>query len=149
MSVYDGTVYTETAAPVRVEALARPRSVRQLLQFCAVGSSGYAVNLGAFGILLAVGAGLRVAACAAFLLAVTNNYTWNRLWTFRRERAGVATQGARFLAVSLVALGANLLVLSAFVRWGLPSLPAQAGAIVLVTPVNFLGNKLWSFRQPS
>jgi putative flippase GtrA len=147
LTVYNGTVYSETAAaPVRVEALARPRNVRQLLQFCAVGSSGYAVNLGVFGALLAFGSGLRVAACVAFLLAVTNNYTWNRLWTFRRERAGVATQGARFLVVSLVALGANLLVLSAFVRWGLPSLPAQAGAIVLVTPVNFLGNKLWSFR---
>jgi putative flippase GtrA len=149
LTVYNATVHSQTAAaPARVE-VARPRSVRQLLQFCAVGSSGYAVNLGAFGGLLAFGAGLRVAACAAFLLAVTNNYTWNRLWTFRRERAGVATQGARFLAVSLVALGANLLVLSAFVRWGLPSLPAQAGAIVLVTPVNFLGNKLWSFRNPS
>jgi putative flippase GtrA len=25
--------------------------------------------------------------------------------------------------------------------------PAQAIAIILVTPLNFLGNKLWSFRH--
>jgi putative flippase GtrA len=25
--------------------------------------------------------------------------------------------------------------------------PAQAIAIVLVTPLNFVGNKLWSFRR--
>jgi putative flippase GtrA len=25
--------------------------------------------------------------------------------------------------------------------------PAQAVAIVLVTPLNFVGNKLWSFRR--
>lgn len=131
---------------VRAEAVASGASVRQLLQFCAVGSSGYAINLGAYAALLGGGIGFRAAASVAFLLAVANNYTWNRLWTFRRQRAGVAVQGSRFLTVSLVALVANLLVLSALVAWGLPSLPAQAGAIVLVTPVNFLGNKLWSFR---
>ena len=131
---------------VRAGAVATAPSVRQLLQFCAVGSSGYAVNLGSYAALLAGGAGFRAAACGAFLLAVANNYTWNRLWTFRRERAGVAAQGARFASVSLVALVANLLVLSALVGWGLHSLPAQAVAIALVTPVNFLGNKLWSFR---
>ena len=136
-----------TSARGHADALASARSGRQLLQFCAVGSSGYVVNLASFGALLALGAALRPAACLAFLLAVANNYTWNRLWTFRRERAGVAAQGVRFLIVSLVALVANLLVLSTFVGWGLPSLPAQAAAIVLVTPVNFLGNKLWSFRR--
>ena len=138
-----------TVLVARIEALAGEVSLRQLLQFCAVGSSGYAVNLGVYGALLAGGAGYRVAAFAAFFVAVANNYTWNRLWTFRRQRAGVALQGARFFTVSLIALVANLLVLSALVAWGLPALPAQAGAIVLVTPVNFLGNKLWSFRCPS
>jgi putative flippase GtrA len=32
------------------------------------------------------------------------------------------------------------------VRLGLGEVPAQALAIVLVTPLNFIGNKLWSFR---
>jgi putative flippase GtrA len=50
--------------------------------------------------------------------------------------------------VSLVALGANLIVLQLLVAyWGLDKLPAQAVAIVLVTPLNFVGNKLWSFRR--
>lgn len=133
----------------RADALAAGASLRQLLRFCAVGSSGYAVNLGVYGALLAGGLGFRAAACAAFLVAVANNYTWNRVWTFRRQRGGVAVQGVRFLTVSMFALVANVLVLSAFVRWGLPMLPAQAAAIVLVTPVNFLGNKLWSFRCPT
>ena len=29
---------------------------------------------------------------------------------------------------------------------GLPELPAQAIAIVVATPLNFIGNKMWSFR---
>lgn len=83
----------------------------------------------------------------AFLVAVTNNYTWNRLWTFRHGRGHVGYQGLRFLAVSTTVLGANLLLLSLFVLAGLKEVPAQATAVVLVMPLNFLGNKLWSFRM--
>ena len=39
-----------------------------------------------------------------------------------------------------------LLLLSALIRLGVDEVVAQAIAIVLVTPLNFIGNKLWSFR---
>ena len=80
-------------------------------------------------------------------MAVTNNYTLNRLWTFRGQRGHFAYQGLRFLVVSLVALGANLVCLRVLVALGLGKIVAQAVAIVLVTPLNFVGNKLWSFRR--
>jgi dolichol-phosphate mannosyltransferase len=85
------------------------------------------------------------AAVCSFLVAVTNNYTWNRLWTFRAQRGHVAYQGMRFLVVSTLALLANLVVLHFLVEAGASKVLAQAIAIVLVTPVNFIGNKLWSF----
>jgi putative flippase GtrA len=88
-----------------------------------------------------------LAAVCSYLVAVTNNYTWNRLWTFRHMRGHVAYQGLRFLVVSTVALAGNLLFLSALVALGMPKVPAQAVAIVLVTPWNFVANKLWSFRR--
>ena len=89
-----------------------------------------------------------VAATCSFLVAVTSNYTWNRLWTFREHRGHVGIQGMRFLLVSVAALGANLLVLYVLVAYGgLDKLSAQAIAIVGVTPLNFIGNKLWSFRR--
>ena len=46
-----------------------------------------------------------------------------------------------------VALAANLLILHALVQVGLAEVLAQAVAIVLVTPFNFVGNKVWSFRK--
>jgi putative flippase GtrA len=97
------------------------------------------------------GAGVHylVAAVCSFLVAVTNNYLWNRLWTFRNQRGHVAYQGLRFLVVSTIALGANLLFLSILVALGMPKVAAQAIAIVLVTPWNFVANKLWSFRRAS
>ena len=78
---------------------------------------------------------------------MTSNYTWNRIWTFRHHRGGVAAQGTRFFIVSLASLGANLLVLHLLITIATGKLVGQAIAIVLVTPLNFVGNKLWSFRH--
>jgi dolichol-phosphate mannosyltransferase len=118
----------------------------QLAKFCAVGASGYVVNLAVYSLLLDAGVHYLQAAALSFAVAVTNNYTWNRLWTFRGQRGHVAYQGLRFLVVALCALAANEVLLAIFVWGGLHKVLAQAIAIVLVTPVNFVGNKLWSFR---
>ena len=127
-------------------ALRRRRNWAQLVKFCVVGASGYVVNLGVFSVLvLVLGLHYIPAAVCSFLVAVTNNYAWNRLWTFRDQRGHLGYQGMRFLIVSTLALGANLVVLHTLVTIGLAEVVAQAIAIVLVTPVNFVGNKLWSF----
>jgi putative flippase GtrA len=139
---------TGLAATRAGRALRRPHNWVQLAKFCTVGASGYVVNLAVFSALV-IGADLdyRLAAVCSFLVAVTNNYIWNRLWTFHGERGHFAYQGMRFFIVATLALGANVLVLDLLVALGLPEVPAQAIAIVVVTPFNFVGNKLWSFRK--
>jgi putative flippase GtrA len=129
-------------------ALRRPQNWIELVKFSIVGASGYVVNLAVYVALLR-GAGLHYVAAAAcsFAVAVANNYTWNRRWTFRGHRGHVYYQGLRFLVGSLVALGANLLLLRGFVAADVDKIAAQALAVVLVTPLNFVGNKLWSFRR--
>ena len=130
------------------EALRRRGNWEQLAKFCAVGASGYVVNLVVYTVLLR-GFDLHyiAAASGSFVVAVTNNYLWNRLWTFHGERGHVVFQGLRFLVISMLALVANLIVLHLLVSVGVGEVLAQAIAIVLVTPVNFVGNKLWSFRS--
>lgn len=139
------------AARVRARAgraLRRPANWLQLVKFSVVGATGYVINLVVYTVMLR-GAGFHylTAAACSFLVAVTDNYIWNRVWTFRGDRGHVAHQGLRFLVVSLIALGANLLILHALVAAGLNKVLAQAIAVVLVTPLNFIGNKLWSFRR--
>jgi putative flippase GtrA len=137
--------------PSRASVLASLRSVRnwqQLGKFCAVGAVGYLINLAVYDALLHEHVHYLVAATCSFLVAVTSNYTWNRLWTFREHRGHLGIQGMRFFLVSLAALGANLLVLHLLIADArLDKLLAQAIAIVMVTPLNFVGNKLWSFRR--
>jgi dolichol-phosphate mannosyltransferase len=117
----------------------------ELVRFCVVGASGYVVNLAVFSSLLAAGMPLSSAAVGAFLVAVTNNYVLNRAWTFATRRGDVVVQGARYLTVSLATLAANLVVLHVLAFAGVAEVPAQAAAIVVVTPLSFLGNRLWSF----
>jgi dolichol-phosphate mannosyltransferase len=129
-------------------ALSQPHNWIQLGKFCAVGAAGYVVNLGVYSLLLNAGnLHYLAAAVCSFLVAVANNYLWNRLWTFRGERGHFAYQGLRFLVVSALALGVNLLVLEGLVSLGVGKIWAQAIAIVVVTPLNFVGNKLWSFKS--
>jgi putative flippase GtrA len=127
-------------------ALRTRRNWEQLAKFCVVGAIGYFLNLAVYVLLLDAGLHYLLAATGSFLVAVTNNYLWNRAWTFADRRGGLAAQGARFFVVSLASLGANLLVLNLLITLGTGKLVGQAIAIVVVTPLNFIGNKLWSFR---
>ena len=129
-----------------VQALRAPHNWVQLAKFCTVGASGYAVYLGVYTILLGLGA--HVAAAIAFVISAANNYWWNRHWTFRGQRGHFAYQGARFFTVSVAAFAVNQLWLAVFLDWfGWGKIVSAAIAILSVTPLNFLGNKLWSFRR--
>jgi putative flippase GtrA len=119
----------------------------QLAKFCTVGGSGYVVNLAVYTFALKVlGFHYFFAATISFLVAVVNNYLWNRAWTFRDQRGHFGYQGLRFFFVSTAVYAANILLLWFFVVLGSGKIVSQACAIVLVTPINFIGNKLWSFR---
>ena len=128
------------------QALRRPHNWIQLAKFGAVGASGYVVNLAVYAVLLGLGA--HVAAAISFVVAAVSNYWWNRHWTFSSTKGNLGAQGMRFFVVALLAFGVNQLWLAVFLdwlHWG--KIVSQAVAIVLVTPLNFLGNKLWSFRK--
>ncbi len=129
-------------------ALRHPANWLQLIRFGLVGASGYIVNLAVFtSAVHGAGFGYGVAATMAFIVALANNFFWNRAWTFRAGDGHAGFQAARFVVVSLVAFGFSLVLLFSLVEFaGLQKVPAQALAIIAATPLNFLGNKLWSFR---
>lgn len=118
----------------------------QLMQFGVVGVSGYVVNLTVFGLLAGI---LDIhhipAAIGAFCVAVTNNFIWNRHWTFDARHGHAGFQAAKFLTISVLALGVNLVALELLIGSGFEELPAQAIAVAIAMPFNFVGNKLWTF----
>ena len=139
-----------TARSRAFAALSRPHNWVQLAKFCLVGASGYVVNLAVYTALLR-GAGIHYLPAAA-LLVPRRGHEQLRVEPdldvpprARPHRVpGPALPGRLVLA-----LGANLLILDALVGLGVGKIVAQAVAIILVTPLNFVGNKLWSFKKRS
>ncbi|HEX6459048.1 MAG TPA: GtrA family protein [Thermoleophilaceae bacterium] len=121
----------------------------QLFKFACVGGTGTVLNLAVFA-LLAVGLGVHhlVAATIAFLVAVTNNFWLNRHWTFGAQDGHAGFQAARFFTVSVFAFAIQLGVLELLITtFGAPKVLSQAVSLVIATPFNFLGNKMWSFGR--
>jgi putative flippase GtrA len=129
----------------------KPDNWLQLVKFCTVGGSGYVVNLIVFTFLLQVmDVHHLVAATGAFVVAVANNFWWNRHWTFDARDGHAGFQAARFFTVSVFAFVFAATVLESLVRFTpLSEVTAQAISIIVATPLNFVGNKMWSFARPT
>ena len=121
----------------------------QLVKFCLVGGSGFAVNLAVFRFAETVLEFHHLsAATLAFMVAVTNNFWWNRHWTFGARHGHAGFQSARFFTVSIIAFLIQAAILELLVSSaGMPEFPAQATSVLLATPFNFIGNKMWSFGR--
>jgi dolichol-phosphate mannosyltransferase len=139
-------------SPVRARLRAGIRKSEnwvELTKFMLVGGSGYVVNLVVFAFASSTLSVHHLAAAAiAFAVAVLNNFWWNRHWTFGASDGHAGFQAARFFAVSVFAFIFAAAVLEGLVRFAeMPPIGAQAIAIVVATPLNFVGNKMWSFAQ--
>ncbi|MFL5886551.1 MAG: GtrA family protein [Thermoleophilaceae bacterium] len=155
-----------TAAPVRTspnghsartpEALAvhtrvrhglrRPHNWIQLFKFFVVGGSGYVVNLAVFTLAVELAGVHHIGgATLGWIAGVTNNFWWNRHWTFGAKEGHAGWQAGRFFAVSVVAFLFGLGILQLLVDTGMNQEIAQTLSIIAATPLNFLGNKMWSF----
>jgi putative flippase GtrA len=128
-------------------AAKQPANWVQLVKFGIVGGSGYLINLAVFAVLTGnLGVHHAIAAVGAFCVAVTSNFLWNRYWTFGPGEGPASFQAARFLIVSVASLAINLAALEVLVGGaGMGDLPAQAIAVAIAMPFNFLGNRLWTF----
>jgi putative flippase GtrA len=146
------------AAPSSVElrphtrllhGLRRPANWLQLVRFGLVGGTGFVVNLAVYALCVRVlGIDYHASAVLAWLVAVLNNFVLNRHWTFDAGGGQARSQAIRFFLVSLVAFGFSFVLLVLLVEvGGIGKVPAQAVAVAASMPLNFVGNKLWSFRE--
>jgi dolichol-phosphate mannosyltransferase len=88
-------------------------------------------------------------AIVAFIIAATHNFILNKIWTFKENiRDRVTSKYMKFFSVSVVALLVNLLFLRIFTEsLGLYYMVSQILAIGIALIINFLGNKMWTFKK--
>ena len=121
---------------------------RQFVRFGIVGASGMVVD---FAVTWLCKEKLRwnkyVSNSLGFILAATNNYIWNRLWTFESRSEAVGREYLSFLTISVIGLGLNNLVIYLLHdRLKLNFYLSKLIAIGCVTLWNFSLNYVITFR---
>lgn len=121
----------------------------QLGKFSLVGVANTAIDFGMFMLLHGrMGFAYPASQVISYSLGMTNSYLWNKFWTFRSRKPIHLFEVVRFVLVNLASLAVALVLLALFRggrQWG----PAESKAIATLGSllVNFLGNKLWVFRE--
>ena len=80
----------------------------RLIKFCVVGFSGMLVDF--FFTWLCKEKfkwNKYISNSIGFVLAATNNYIWNRIWTFQSQGTEIVREYSSFFIISLVGLGIN------------------------------------------
>jgi putative flippase GtrA len=121
--------------------------IGRLLKFCVVGFSGMIVDF--FFTWLCkekIKWNKYISNSIGFVLAATNNYIWNRLWTFQSQGTEIVREYSSFFIISLVGLGINnavIYLLHDRLKWNFYL--AKILAIGVVTLWNFGMNYLFTF----
>lgn len=121
----------------------------KLIKFGVVGCSGMVVD---FGVTWLCKEKLKwnkyVSNSLGFVLAATNNYIWNRLWTFHSGSEAVSREYGSFLLIALIGLGLNNLIIYLLhdrCKWNF--YVSKICAIACVTLWNFFMNYFFTFQQ--
>ena len=120
-----------------------------LFKYACVGCLGTAIDLGSLYVFIdRLHIHLLVAAALSFMLAVINNFTLNKFWTFQNKSGNIRKQFIKFLIVSTVGLMLTEMCMAFLVYvlkiWYMFS-KLFTSALVLMW--NFLANKYWTFKD--
>lgn len=124
--------------------------ILEFFKFSLVGGIGTLVNI-AILYLLTEKAGVYyiISAIFSFIVAMTNNFILNKIWTFKEKiKLDVGKKYLQFGLVSITALIVNLFFLYIFTEFlGIYYIISQILAIGIALIINFLGNKIWTFAK--
>lgn len=128
----------------------------RFVRFLTVGTLGTLLDFSLLTTLKLAGMPTLFANSISFTAGLLNNFTWNRLWTFRDcLRADWRRQLAQYALVSLIGLALNNLIVISLEdlfgillgrpKWGY--LPAKVIATGTVVFWNYFANRTWTFRD--
>lgn len=124
------------------------KDFRQFFKYCLVGVSGTLIDLAALYALVEYAKFPVIPATViSFLLAVTNNFIWNKVWTFKSKSKNIRKLYIKFFIVSVFGLGLTVSSMYLLVNLaGIWYMFAKAITSGIVLIWNFLANKFWTFK---
>ena len=123
------------------------RTFFEAARFAVVGLVNTAITLVLIYGLTALGLSYLLANAIGYAAGFVNSFVMNRQWTFRSS-GHWGKQAVAFFLVFAVSYGVQFLALLAQTEWlGVPVWLAQGTSMVVYTGVNFLLNKIVTFRS--
>jgi dolichyl-phosphate beta-glucosyltransferase len=124
-------------------------SLIKFIRYSVVGVLGTILDLLSIFIFVEFfGLNILLGAILAFLIASTNNFVFNKKWTFKNREKDTPHQYVKFTLVSII--GLTLTVISMFILstiLGIWYMLSKALTSLLVLSWNFFGNKKWTFKE--
>jgi len=147
--------------------LTNARERTRFFRFALVGLVGAVIDFGILNLLLLASLPYVAAGSISFIVAVANNFLWNRYWTYPDSRSKpVARQVVQFVIINALGLAIrapllawleDILIDLAERRLPLTTLSPEfvghntglAIAIIIVMFWNFLANRYWTYNDVS
>ncbi|MGL4848920.1 MAG: GtrA family protein [Clostridium sp.] len=121
--------------------------MEKLVKFGFVGILNTLINMVVYNILLFCGLNYIFANSIGYGIGMINSYIWNNVWVFKTKSKSIHTI-IKFIIVNLIVLGINNGLLFILVKeFDLNKTVAQILVIVVTTLINFVGSKLWTFKE--
>lgn len=124
------------------------KSYGEIIRFAIVGIANFLIIMAVSWLLMHLfGINFYVANIVAYVLALVNNFYWNRIWVFRSTGERMGRQALMFLAAYGIAYLVQLGVIAVLVQWlGVNKDLANFIGLFPFGATNFLLNKFFAFR---
>ncbi len=133
-----------------ISKLLSKSKITEFIRYCIVGAIGTLVNLSILYFFTEVlSFYYLISAIIAFFFSVINNYVLNKVWTFKEKiQELIVRKYFKFITLSLISMTVNVSILFFLVEFfNIWYIFAEMIAILGAFLINFLGNKLWTFRK--
>lgn len=120
----------------------------EIIRFAIVGTANFLIIMAVSWLLMHLfSINFYVANIVAYVLALVNNFYWNRIWVFRSTEGRMGRQALMFLAAYGIAYLVQLGVVAVLVQWvGVNKSLANFVGLFPFGATNFLLNKFFAFR---
>lgn len=131
------------------------KSFLQFIKFCIVGLSNTLISYVIYSSLTFIGIYYIVSNIIAFIISVLNSFYWNTRFVFNKPNCNPIGKKykIKMLIKTYISYAGTGLILSNILLyfmvdlWGLSPYIAPLFNLIITTPLNFLINKFWSFKN--
>lgn len=118
----------------------------QFIKFCIVGVANTAIGLGSYYLFLFMGINYLVSNFVSWIISVFNAFYWNNRYVFKNNNLWLTTLIRTYISYGFSFFTSTALLYCLVELRGISDQIAPLAVLLVTIPMNFLLNKLWTFR---